>query len=60
VTAKQGPPDGGLILAIAEKYGRPPEEVETWDAYWFNRAVEAHIGEGLNNARKAKELAGKR
>jgi hypothetical protein len=27
------------VLILAEKYGQAPEEVESWDQYWFERAV---------------------
>lgn len=40
------------MLLVAERYGRAPEEVEQWDEYWFNRAVEYLEGEGLHYAKE--------
>lgn len=32
---------------LADRFGRSPEEVENWDAYWFNRAGEFLEGEAI-------------
>ena len=49
-----GPPDGNLILVIAETYGRSPEEVEHWDAYWFERAVAKLRGQTIHDQKKSR------
>lgn len=37
---------------MAEKYHRPPEEVENWDPYWLNRAILKHQGENMHDERE--------
>jgi hypothetical protein len=44
-----------MVLTLAEKYGRPPEEVEQWDAYWFERAAEFAQGEAMYMNKKLKK-----
>lgn len=48
-------PDGYPILVLAERFGRSPEEVENWDLYWFNRAIEWLEGEGRAMNEKMKK-----
>jgi hypothetical protein len=42
-----------MVLTLAKEYGRPPEEVEDWDAYWFNRAAVKLRGENIHHEREA-------
>lgn len=49
-------PDGYLVLKLAKEYGRPPEEVENWDAFWFNRAADLMDGENLHQSAQMKEM----
>jgi hypothetical protein len=43
------------VLVLAKEFGQPPEAVEKWDAYWFNRAVEYLAGESLGEKAKWKK-----
>lgn len=52
-------PDGNLVLQLAEKYGRSPEEVETWDSYWFDRASILLEAEAIDSRRRADETSKK-
>ena len=45
-----------MVLQLAEKYGRPPEEVENWDVYWFERAAVLLEGESIDSERRKKDL----
>lgn len=45
------------MLVLAKEYGRPPEEVEQWDAYWFERAVLLLEGESLRDKRAGEKRA---
>lgn len=42
-----------MILILAEKYGRSPEEVEQWDSYWLERAYLKAAGESVHHEREA-------
>jgi hypothetical protein len=44
------------VLQIAEKYHQPPQDVEHWDAYWFERAVELMAGESIDAKRRQKDF----
>jgi len=42
-------------LTIAAKFGRPPEEVEQWDVYWFRRASDYISGQNIGERRRMAE-----
>jgi hypothetical protein len=45
-----------MILAIAEKFGQAPQDVENWEHYWYERAKTQLIGEGIDAERRMKKL----
>ncbi len=48
------PPDGYLVLKLAKEYGQAPQDVENWDEYWTQRAIELMDGESMNAAAEEK------
>jgi hypothetical protein len=48
------------VLQLAEKYGRSPEEVESWDSFWFDRAAVALEAESIDSQRRASEISKRR
>ncbi len=49
-----------MILLLAEKYGQSPGDVENWDEFWFARAAVKLEAEGMDNARKNREMSRKK
>jgi len=55
-----GPPEGNLIMAIAEKYGQLPDTVEReMSEYWLNRVAVAMEAEAIDQKRRNDEMKDK-
>jgi hypothetical protein len=49
-----------MILVIAEKYGQAPQDVESWDQYWLERAALKVEAESIRDSRTRTKNAPKR
>jgi len=48
-----GPPEGNLIIAIAEKFGCLPDDVESrMSEFWLNRVTVAMEAEAIDQKRR--------
>ena len=55
-TEHAGPPEGGMIIAVAEKFGVLPDTVENeMSVYWFERVATLMEAQALNERRITRE-----